>query len=76
MDGREAYKIYLSHRDINNNRHYRVRQTINGLEVIGGMAIIHVDKNTNVISSVDSQFLPGTGLSSTPAIAGSDALAM
>jgi vibriolysin len=51
-------------------------QTIDGLEVIGGEMILHVDNATSRVLSIDTQFLSGAGLPRTPAIEGRKAIAM
>jgi Zn-dependent metalloprotease len=51
-------------------RHYRARQSIDGIEVIGGEVIFHVDEATDKIYAIDAQFLPDDNLPRTPFVAG------
>jgi Zn-dependent metalloprotease len=74
-DGSEALKLRKSSRDVARGvSHHRMTQTIDGLEVIGGEMILHVDDATSQVLSIDTQFLSGTGLPRTPAIAASKAI--
>jgi len=76
-DGSEALKLRKSSRDtVRGISHHRMTQTIDGIEVIGGEMILHVDDATSQVRSIDMQFLSGTGLPRSPAIAGSKAIAM
>ena len=76
-DGSEALKLRKSSNDAARGvSHHRMTQTIDGLEVIGGEMILHVDNATSQVLSIDTQFLSGTGLPRTPAIEGSKAIGM
>jgi vibriolysin len=68
-DGSESLQLRKSARDpARGVTHHRMTQTIDGLEVIGGEMILHVEEATSRVLSIDAQFLPGAGLPRTPAI--------
>jgi vibriolysin len=73
--GSESLKLRKSERDAARGMsHHRMTQTIDGLEVIGGEMILHVEDATSRVLSLDAQFLPGGGLPRTPSIEGSKAI--
>lgn len=61
MHGNEDWQQQRSDADEQGQAHYRYRQTINGLEVIGGELIVHTGKDGR-IAGITTHFLPGTGL--------------
>jgi len=68
-DGSESLAIRRAHKDAAiGKRHYRASQRINGLDVVGGEIIFHVDEQTAEIYAIDAQFLPGTGLPRAPLV--------
>jgi Zn-dependent metalloprotease len=51
-DGSETFKLRRLTREASRGaQHYRMKQLINGLEVIGGEVIVHVDQTTSRIVS-------------------------
>jgi len=76
-DGSETLKLRKSSRDSARGvSHHRMTQTIDGIEVIGGEMILHVDEATSQVRSIDTQFLSGAGLPRSPAIEGSKAISL
>ena len=74
-DGTEALNVRRTNADTTRGiRHHRMKQTIAGLEVIGGEAILHVNNSTSQIVSMDMQFLSGAGLPRVPSFAAADAM--
>jgi Zn-dependent metalloprotease len=74
-DGSESLKLRKSALDsARGMSHHRMTQTIDGIEVIGGEMILHVENATSRVLSIDAQFLSGAGLPRTPAIDGSKAI--
>jgi vibriolysin len=73
--GSESLKLRKSARDATSGMiHHRMTQMIDGLEVIGGEMILHVEAATSRVLSIDAQFLSGAGLPRTPAIDSSKAI--
>jgi Zn-dependent metalloprotease len=76
-DGSESLKLRKSAHDAGRGiTHYRMTQTIDGLEVIGGEMILHVEDATSRVLSIDTQFLSGAGLPRKPAIESEKAIDM
>lgn len=74
-DGTESLKFRKSADDASRGMsHYRMTQMIDGLEVIGGDMILHVETATSRVVSIDAQFLPAAGLPRKPAIKGPAAI--
>jgi Zn-dependent metalloprotease len=74
-DGSESLKLRKSARDSERGMsHYRMTEMIDGLEVIGGEMILHVEDATSRVLSIDAQFLSGAHLPRTPAIDGRKAI--
>lgn len=75
MDGTETLRLKKTNVDSLGQRHVRVLQMIDGLEVIGGDAVLHLNDATGQITSIDSQFLPGTALPRAEKVSAKDAFA-
>jgi len=74
-DGSESVAIRKQTRNATSGkRHYRMQQRINGLPVIGGEIILHVEDATGAVTSMDAQFLPGRGLARIPTVAAQTAV--
>jgi vibriolysin len=74
-DGSESLKLRKSaHDSARGMSHYRMTQTIDGIEVLGGEMILHVEDATSRVLSIDAQFLSGAGLPRTPRIDGATAI--
>lgn len=74
--GAESLRLRRSNLDAARGmRHYRMAQTIRGLEVIGGEVILHVrDGATAQVTGISAQFLPDVGLAREPAFVAEEAL--
>lgn len=74
-DGTEVLRVRKSNLDgARGIRHHRMSQTIDGREVIGGEAILHVQESTSQVVSMDMQFLSGAGLPRSPSFSAADAM--
>lgn len=62
MQGNEDWQSQRTDSDGLGNAHHRYRQTIDGLDVIGGELIFHTGKDGRV-TGITTHFLPGGGLS-------------
>ena len=72
LDGTERLRFRKTDVD-GRTRHVRVDQTIDGLEVIGGDAALHLDETTGRVTSIDSHLLSGRALPRTELVNAQDA---
>ena len=73
-DGTESLQFRKSSR-AGTRRHVRAQQLIDGLEVIGADAVLHVDELSNRVTEIDSNFLSGAALPRAEKISAKDAYA-